>query len=113
MNKKAFSIWYYFILIGIILILGWATLKSLRIIESDVWEEMIPYFGIGSFFLGIAGVIYKFGRKLGRIDENIKQTDNKVNNIFEIKKDVQKMKNNQMNCLTGKLRGSPYSFRAH
>ena len=42
--------------------------------------------------------------------QEIEQTGEDVK---EMKIGFQKMRNNQMNCLTGKLRGSPYNFKTH
>ena len=115
--EKGLSFWYYLIWIGIALIIGWALLKSFGIIHSEVWEEMIPYFGVGTSLIGITNVAYKFGKKLGKIEEGVGQNNfnlQEINHdIKEIKTSFQKIKTNQMNCLTGKLKASPYSFKGN
>ena len=64
--------------VGALLILGWAFLKIIGVIESPVWVEMIPYIGGGA---GILGVTYH----LGKIMKGIEETEGKVNEVLEIK----------------------------
>lgn len=104
MEKKRLGFWDYLLWGGAIIILVWALLKMFGIIQTPAWVNAIP---IAAGALSLFGVAYK----VGKIMQEIEHTNNKVDNIFEIKNNVQKIKNNQMNCLTGKLRGSPYSFK--
>ncbi len=103
MNKKGeASIWDYLIWIGMLLILGWAFLKSFGIINTAVWIQMVPYYGAG---IGGIGIIYK----LGKIKKGIETTDSKVDNILQMKEDFQKVQHNQELCFEGKLKGSPFN----
>ncbi len=45
--KKETEFWNTLIIVGAILIIGWALLKSFGVINSPQWVEMVPYFGIG------------------------------------------------------------------
>lgn len=45
--KKETEFWNTLIIVGAILIIGWALLKSFGVINSPPWVEMVPYFGIG------------------------------------------------------------------
>lgn len=65
---------------------------------------MIPVVAGGFSLLGAA-------YKLGKIMNGIEETNKKVNVILKIKEDFQKLKHNQMLCLGGKLKNSPYNFR--
>ena len=51
---------------GALIIIVWAILKSLHIIQSPVWMEMIPYFGGGMSLLAIA---YQAGKLMQKVDE--------------------------------------------
>ena len=105
--KKRISFWDALIWIGVILILGWALLKSFGIIHSPIWVEMIPYYGIG-------GVIIGATYKLGKITNTIESTNRKVNKISNdfsiLREEFNKVKNNQMLCIKGKLKNSPYKY---
>ncbi|MFH1803111.1 MAG: hypothetical protein ABH864_06730 [archaeon] len=83
MAKRKLSFWDYLIWIGIILILGWALLKALGIINTPVWIEMIPYIGVGITLLGGA-------YKLGRILENVERMDTSVKELNTTTKDIDK-----------------------
>ena len=58
MDKRNLEFWDILIIVGAILILGWALLKSLGIIGTPIWVDMIPYFGAGASIIGGA---YKLG----------------------------------------------------
>ncbi len=55
--------------IGIVLILGWALLKALRIIRSPVWIDMIPYFGLGVTAIGGAYKLRKIMKGIETTNE--------------------------------------------
>ena len=102
MDKRGgISIWDILIWVGIILLLGWALLKSFGVINFPVWVEMIPYFGIGSAGVGVA-------YKLGRIMKGVEMTNRKVNGILRMEEDFKEVKSNQKLCMDGKLHKSPY-----
>ena len=102
MNKRGrITFWDILIWFGIALILGWAILKSLGILHSPIWTEMIPYFGVGAAAIGAS-------YKIGKIMRGIEITNSKVNKLLQIEErfiDVEKTHNL---CIHGKLKGSPY-----
>ena len=100
-KKSEFNFWDFLIWIGIILLLGWAFLKAIGIINTPVWVEMIPYFGIGTTAIGAA-------YKIGKIMMNLEIIGNKVDKILTFEEDFREVNHNQQLCLEGKLQGSPY-----
>jgi len=78
MEKKRYNLWDLLFLIGTLAILIWALLKSLRIINTPIFIEMIPYYGLGLVFLSA----YKKWIKFELIISN---TFRKVN---QLKKDL-------------------------
>ena len=103
MEMSKLSFWDYLLWIGAITILVWALLKMVGIIQTPAWINAIPIAAGALFLLGAA-------YNIGKIMNEIEQTGNDVK---EMKTGFQKMKINQMNCLTGKLRGSPYGFKTN
>jgi len=95
--------------IGIILILGWAVLKILGVIQSPVWMEVIPYVGIG---FSLAGGAYKFGKRMENIDRRLERTEDKITNLSrdfqDMREDFVKVRHNQILCMNGKLSHSPF-----
>ncbi len=96
MNNKI-TFWDVLIWVGTILILGWALLKSLGIIHSPVWVEMIPYFGFG---ISIVGGAYK----LGKIMNSIEDTQKKVSKLVVLEERFNRIENEHNLCMNGKLR---------
>ena len=97
MIKRGLDFWDIVILIGGLLILFWATLKSLGIIGSPIWVEMLPYFGIGASFIGAA---YKFGKLMRGIEE----TEDKVNRLVSMENRFNKVEHEHNLCMSGKLK---------
>ena len=95
--KRMLDFWDYLILIGISLILSWALLKTAGVINSPMWVEMIPYYGIGLAGLGGA---YKLGKIM-----------NGVERLLKIEEKFSKIENTRNMCITGQLEGSPYKKR--
>lgn len=95
------SFWDYLIWIGIALILGWALLKSFGFINSPIWIDMIPYFGVGGAAIGGA-------YKLGKIMNGIEGTEKKVDKLLEIETRFNDIEKTHKQCLNGELKGSPY-----
>jgi hypothetical protein len=93
MNKRL-DFWDYLILLGITLILSWALLQTLGILNSPVWVEMIPYYGVGLAGLGGA---YKLGKIM-----------NGVERLLRIEERFSQVENTHKMCIEGKLDGSPY-----
>jgi hypothetical protein len=92
MAKEGWNFWDIVALTGAVLILFWATLKSLGVLHSPAWIEMIPFFGIGITFLGfILGLAYKFGGiinkiestnfKVGKLADQFSQFEQRFNRI--------------------------------
>ena len=80
MEKEGWNFWDIVALAGAVSILFWATLKSLGVLHSPTWIEMIPFFGIGITFLGfILGLAYKFGGIINKIES----TNFKVGKLVE------------------------------
>ena len=98
------SFWDYLIWIGIALILGWALLKSFGIINSPIWVDMIPYFGVGGAAIGGS-------YKLGKIMNGIEQTEKKVDKLLEIEKRFDEVERTHNLCMSGELKGSLYRKR--
>ena len=97
MARKGLSFWDILIYIGLLLLIGWAFLKSLGVINSPVWTDMIPYYGIGLAGLGGA---YKIGKIMNGIERllQIESRFNKVEQIHNL-------------CINGKLDKSPYKIK--
>ena len=72
----AFLIWF-----GIIGIFAWAAAKSLGLIHSPVWVDMVPYFFGGGSIGGIAIYCGKVLNRLDRVEDDVKDIDNKVDEI--------------------------------
>ena len=104
MNKRGMSFWDAVIWIGIAIILIWAILKSLGIINSPIWVDMLPYYGIG---VGAIGGAYK----LGKIMDGIERTQRKVDNLLRIENRLNEIERSHNQCLNGELKGSPYKRR--
>ncbi|MFA5020349.1 MAG: hypothetical protein WC533_04605 [Candidatus Pacearchaeota archaeon] len=92
--KRGFDFWDFLIFIGVIIILGWALLKTLGIINSPIWLEMMPYYGAGLAGLGGA---YKLGKIM-----------NGVERLLRIEERFNKLEHTHNMCIDGKLNGSPY-----
>jgi len=102
MNKRGkLTIWDYLIWIGIALILIWAILKSIGIINSPIWLEMIPYYGIGISAIGLA-------YKIGTIKNVIDSTSKNVKRLLSLEEKFNQVEYNQRLCMQGKLKDSPY-----
>lgn len=56
----------YALYAGALAILAWALLKSLHVIQTPVWVEMIPFFGGGVSLLALA---YHAGKLVQKVDE--------------------------------------------
>ena len=94
---KRLSIWDITIITGVSLILIWATLKSIGIINSPTWVEMIPYFGIS---LSIIGGAYN----LGKIKRGIDETQKKVDKLLDLESRFYKLENEHVLLMQGKLK---------
>lgn len=98
MNKKGkISIWDLLLYLGAGIILVWAFLKAFGVINSPVWFEILPYFGIG---VSLVGGAYK----LGKIMNGIEYTNRKVNKLLEIGSRFEKLENEHNLCMEGKLK---------
>lgn len=80
---KKFDFWTYGILGSGLLILIWALLKSFGIINTPVWIEMIPYYGIA---FAVISAAYKIGDFSQWIKQNLKNHEKRLvkieNKIF-------------------------------
>ncbi|MBI5228788.1 hypothetical protein HY991_01665 [Candidatus Micrarchaeota archaeon] len=65
-EKTAERIATLLVYLGALSIIVWALLKSLRIIQSPIWVEMVPYFGGGISLLALA---YKAGKLMQTVEE--------------------------------------------
>jgi len=102
MNKKGeFSFWQALIWIGAIIILAWAILKSFGVIESPLWVELLPYYGVGITLLGVA---YGFGKLVKEVKDNSKNIRESRSDFSILREDFTKVKHIQTLCLNGKLR---------
>ena len=97
MIKRGFDFWDVVMLFGAMLILFWATLKSLGIIHSPIWIEMMPYFGIG---ITLVGAIYK----MGKIARGVEETENKVKDLIIVCERFKKVENEHNLLIDGKLK---------
>lgn len=93
-ERGGLNFWDYLIFIGILLIVGWALLKSLGIIHSPIWVDMIPYYGMG---LAALGGTYKLGKIM-----------NGVERLLRIEERFNRLENTHNLCIEGKLDKSPY-----
>ncbi|MBU3924077.1 MAG: hypothetical protein KJ592_04115 [Nanoarchaeota archaeon] len=114
MNKKGgIGVGEVLMIIGALMILGWALLKGFGVINTLLLVQMIPYVGGAVSVFGgavsVARMISKvdgIGRGVVRNGKNIEVIGSKVDNI---ERDFVEVRNNQRVCLDGKLKGSPYS----
>ncbi len=66
-KKRKLDVWDYILWISGLLILGWAFLKALGVINTPEWVLMIPYFAAG---LALLSCVFKAGQISNSI-ENI------------------------------------------
>lgn len=95
-QKRGFDYWDLVILLGALVIVGWALLKAFGVIHSPVWVEMLPYFGGGASVIGVA-------YKLGKIKMGIEQTEEKVDQILTIENRFNKLETEHNLAMCGKL----------
>lgn len=62
--KRRLDVWDYLLWLSAILILGWAFLKAIGVINTPEWVLMIPYFAAG---LALLSCVFKGGQ----ISQNI------------------------------------------
>ena len=67
--------------IGILMILLWAIGKSLGIIHSPDWVEMVPIFGAGVTLAGISISIGKMLQKIDRVIFDVEKVTCKTDNL--------------------------------
>ena len=91
-KKKKWGLWDYLLWPGIILILAWALLKSFNVINTPMWVEMLPYFGIGVVFIAS---VFKAGKMVQNIEtmgtniSGFKEKTDKINdNLISLSKHV-------------------------
>lgn len=112
MDKKGkFDFWDFLIWAGIALVLVWTILKTFGVMNSPIWIETLPFYGIIGTAIGIA---YKFGKmmeNIRNIDKRTNRTDEKVDSLLELKEDFSKVKHIQQLCMNGKLSHSPVKKR--
>jgi len=104
MEKEGWNFWDIVALSGAVLILFWATLKSLGILHSPTWIEMIPFFGIGITFLGfILGIAYKIGGIMHEIELTGFKVSKLVNQFSQFEKRFDKLEYEHELAVNGKL----------
>lgn len=96
MTKKI-DYWAILIIFGALLVLIWALLKTIGVIHSPVWVEMIPYFGIGASIIGAA---YEFGRLI----KGIELTNKKVDKLLSLEMRFNKLETEHCLVMAGKLK---------
>ncbi len=101
MVKRGLDFWDVIMLIGAVAILFWATLKSLGIIHSPVWVNMIPYFGAG---ITLIAAVYKFGKMARGIEDTEKNVHKIDSELSNIKCRFNKVENEHNLLMDGKLR---------
>lgn len=97
------DLFYYISLAGVVVLIIWAILKSVGIIQSPVWAEMVPFFSIAIVFGGLIMNVRHIGNSLKEFKEDMKgfQTDTKkdLQDLREklacIDKDVEVLKDRQ------------------
>ena len=94
MARSGLSFWDILIYLGLLLLVGWALLKSLGIINSPVWIDMIPYYGVALAGLGGA---YKLGKIMNGIER-----------LIRIEGRFNRVEQTHNLCIEGKLDKSPY-----
>jgi hypothetical protein len=55
---------YYVSLVGIAILVIWATLKSIGVIHSPTYQEMVPIFGFAVTFGGVVATVRNIGKDL-------------------------------------------------
>ncbi len=93
--RRGLSFWDILIYLGLLIIIGWALLKSLGVINSPTWIDMIPYYGVGLAGLGGA---YKIGKIMNGIER-----------LLHMEKRFNEVETTHKLCIEGKLHNSPYS----
>ena len=84
------------------IILIWALLKSFGVINTPAWIEMVPYYGV---FVGVVAGAVVFGK----LFEKVNSLDRKTTSYSRMKDDFISVRDKQGMCLSGELKGSPYS----
>lgn len=93
---KRSDVWDAVIIIGALIILIWALLKAIGVINSPAWVDMLPYFGASFSIIGAA-------YKLGKIKKGIEETDKKVDRILSIEQRFLRVENEHNLLMSGKL----------
>lgn len=94
---KKIDVWGTLILLGALLILIWAFLKSIGVLHSPVWIEMIPYVGIG---VSIIGAAYEFGKLM----KGIELTNRKVDRLLGLETRFNKLEAEHCMVMAGKMK---------
>jgi hypothetical protein len=71
------------ILAGILILIAWALGKSLGLIHSPVWVEMIPVFAIAVTLTGVGIAIGKLLQKMDRVLADIHDIKYKTDHLTE------------------------------
>ncbi len=87
---------FYLTLTGVAVLLIWAVLKSIGVIRSPVWVEMLPFFAIAASFGGIASTIQHTASYLNEFKKETKQELHEIKDkISCLDKDVAVLKDRQ------------------
>ncbi|MDP2947125.1 MAG: hypothetical protein Q8N88_03340 [Nanoarchaeota archaeon] len=96
-KKRGVDIRDVLILASALAIIFWAVLKSIGIIHSPVWVEMIPYASGG---VALPGLVYNFGK----IKRGVDETENKVNRILGINERFNRLEYEHNLAMQGRLK---------
>ncbi len=88
--------WYYISLLGVAIIVIWAILKSIGIIRSPTYQEMIPLFGIAMTFGGLIAAVKNLGTELKEFKNETKNELRDIREkVYHLDKDVEILKDRQ------------------
>jgi len=75
---KGSSPWTIMALIGAVIIFIWALLKSIGIIQSPIWVEMIPVFGGAMAAGGVVQSLREVCKKVDKLEDKVDNVSSKV-----------------------------------
>lgn len=104
MKKRGKNFFDWLIVIGGLIILTWALLKSFGIINSPLWVDMLPYFGGGVSIIGGAYQLGRIKKGIEQTEDKLEQTDGKVDKLLMIEPRLIKLESEHTLAMQGKIK---------
>ena len=82
---KEIDPWYALFWLGLFVIFVWAVLKSVGVIQSPIWQEMIPVFSAVASAVGIAKYIVKYIVKIAILELKVDRLENDMKEVKDVR----------------------------